>query len=99
MQASRIDTDWEGVQADLKRIRDTLLQRQGAMVNMTADEGTLSSVRPHLEAFLGSLPDKSSGPVTWGQTLQPLNEAITVPTQVGFVILCMMCLVADDASL
>lgn len=52
------------------------------MVNMTADEGTLTSLRPHLDAFLGSLPAQSAAPVSWGQTLQPLNEAITVPTQV-----------------
>lgn len=88
VQASRIDTDWEGVEADLKRIRDTLLQRQGAMVNMTADQGTLSSLRPHLDSFLSSLPAQSAAPVSWGQTLQPINEAITVPTQASGALLC-----------
>lgn len=91
MQASRIDSDWEGVQADLKRIRDTLLQRQGAMVNMTADEATLTSLRPHLDSFLSSLPQHSAAPVSWGQTLQPLNEAITVPTQVCSCPLWLVC--------
>ncbi|KAL0031729.1 hypothetical protein WJX79_003426 [Trebouxia sp. C0005] len=83
--ANRIDADWEGVQADLCRIRDILLQRRGALVNLTADEHTLSSVRPHLDAFLGSLPAESAAPTSWGQMLQPLNEAITVPTQVNYV--------------
>ncbi len=82
VQANRIDADWEGVKADLGRIRDTLLQRRGALVNLTADEHTLSSVRPHLDAFLGSLPAESANPTSWGQMLQPINEAITVPTQV-----------------
>ena len=82
VQANRIDADWEGVKADLHRIRDTLLQRRGALVNLTADHHTLSSVRPHLDAFLSSLPAESAAPTTWGQTLQPVNEAITVPTQV-----------------
>ena len=49
---------------------------------MTADEHTLSAVRPHLDAFLSSLPAESAAPTSWGQMLQPLNEAITVPTQV-----------------
>lgn len=82
LQANRIDSDWEGVKADLHRIRDTLLQRQGALVNLTADDHTLSSVRPHLDAFLSSLPAESAQPTSWGQMLQPCNEAITVPTQV-----------------
>ena len=90
VQANRIDADWEGVQADLVRIRDTLLQRRGALVNLTADENTLSSVRPHLDAFLGSLPAESAAPVSWGQMLQPLNEAITVPTQVCIMLLHLL---------
>lgn len=82
VQANRIDSDWEGVKADLHRIRDTLLQRRGALVNLTADDHTLSSVRPHLDDFLSSLPAESAQPTSWGQMLQPCNEAITVPTQV-----------------
>ena len=81
-QASRIDSDWEGVKADLHRIRDTLLQREGALVNLTADTHTLSSVQPHLNEFLSSLPAQSAQPISWGQMLQPCTEAITVPTQV-----------------
>ena len=82
MQANRIDSDWEGVKGDLQRIRDTLLQRRGALVNLTADDHTLSTVRPHLDDFLSSLPAESAQPISWGQMLQPCNEAITVPTQV-----------------
>ncbi|KAL3139941.1 hypothetical protein ABBQ38_004231 [Trebouxia sp. C0009 RCD-2024] len=83
--ANRIDSDWEGVKADLHRIRDILLQRRGALVNLTADDHTLSSVRPHLDDFLSSLPAESAQPTSWGQMLQPCNEAITVPTQVNYV--------------
>lgn len=85
MQANRIDSDWEGVKGDLQRIRDTLLQRRGALVNLTADDHTLSTLRPHLDDFLSSLPAESAQPTSWGQMLQPCNEAITVPTQVGLM--------------
>ena len=85
MQANRIDSDWEGVKGDLQRIRDTLLQRRGALVNLTADDHTLSTLRPHLDDFLSSLPAQSAQPTSWGQMLQPCNEAITVPTQVGLM--------------
>ena len=87
VQANRIDSDWEGVKADLQRIRDTLLQRRGALVNLTADGHTLSTVRPHLDDFLSSLPAESAQPTSWGQMLQPCNEAITVPTQVRPMLL------------
>ena len=82
LQVRRVDEEWDSVQSDLMRIRDTLLQRKGAFVNLTADDRTLSAVRPHLNSFLGTLPATSAGPVQWSSTLTPLNEAITVPTQV-----------------
>ena len=36
--------------------RAALLQRRGALVNLTADERTLNLALPHVEAFLDSLP-------------------------------------------
>lgn len=77
-----MDDDWDSVRFDLMRIRDLLLQRKGALVNLTADGRTLSAVRPHLDSFLSSLPADSADSVSWANTLMPLNEAITVPTQV-----------------
>ncbi|KAK9805775.1 hypothetical protein WJX73_008308 [Symbiochloris irregularis] len=81
----RINSDWDGVKADLEAIRTALLQRQGAIINMTGDEATLEAARPHVSAFLDALPATSSGRQDWSQRLPRLNEAITVPTQVNYV--------------
>ena len=78
-----MDSEWDGVQADLHRIRSLLLQRRGALVNMTADEGTLAGAQRHVEGFLSALPAEAATPASWSQMLPAMNEAIVVPTQVG----------------
>lgn len=70
------------MQADLEAIRTALLQRRGALLNLTGDEATLEAARPHVAAFLDSLPAEAASPSDWAQRLPRLNEAITVPTQV-----------------
>ena len=83
LQAQRVDSEWDGVKADLHRIRSLLLQRRGALVNMTADEGTLAGAQQHVEGFLSALPAEAATPASWSQMLPAMNEAIVVPTQVG----------------
>ena len=68
------------------RRRACLLQRRGALVNMTGDESTLSLAAPHIEAFLDSIPVVAGSAGQWTQVLTPQNEALVVPTQVGVVI-------------
>eukprot|EP00884_Botryococcus_braunii_P006457 jgi/Botrbrau1/15812/Bobra.40_1s0001.1 len=84
--AKRVDSDWDSVQADLEAIRSALLQRRGALINVTADERTLKLADPHITAFLESLPTES-GPelCDWDQRLPSISEALTVPTQVNYV--------------
>ncbi|GAB4815027.1 hypothetical protein N2152v2_002073 [Parachlorella kessleri] len=83
--ANRLESDWEGVKADLEKIRSALLQRRGALVNLTGDERTLSLASPAVEAFLDSLPLVAGNGARWDQLLTPQNEALVVPTQVNFV--------------
>lgn len=52
---------------------------------MTADERTLSAVRPAMNGFLAALPAEAGPQAEWPSHLEPLNEAITVPTQVNYV--------------
>ena len=40
------------MQADLEAIRSALLQRRGALVNLTADASTLSAVTPQVSSFV-----------------------------------------------
>ena len=69
-------------QADLEAIRSALLQRRGALINLTGDEATLSAARPLVSDFLESLPAEAAGPADWNRRLDRLSEAICVPTQV-----------------
>lgn len=81
----RVDSDWPSVQADLESIRSVLLTRNGAIINLTADEGTLSAARPHISAFLDALPSDAKQKADWSNTVARINEALVVPTQVNYV--------------
>lgn len=83
--AHRVDSDWDSVQADLATIRTQLLQRRGAIVNMTGDDKTLAAAAPHVSNFLSSLPAEAGTRADWSGRLSAANEALTVPTQVNYV--------------
>mmetsp|Transcript_3635 Transcript_3635/g.10465 ORF Transcript_3635/g.10465 Transcript_3635/m.10465 type:complete len:1063 (+) Transcript_3635:286-3474(+) len=83
--AARIDSDWDGVVADLEAIRSAVLSRSKAYVNMTADGPTLDAASSGVESFLQSLPDTELVAADWSSTLPCTNEAICVPTQVNYV--------------
>ena len=68
-------------QADLEAIRGALLQRRGALVNMTADGRALGAARPQVAAFLDALPAEGAADADWAGALPRRNEAICVPTQ------------------
>merc|ERR1712113_824966 len=54
----RIDEDWEGVQSDLETIRACLLHDDGILVNMTADEKTLTAADGYVKDMLSAFPSK-----------------------------------------
>ena len=84
---SRIDSDWESVREDLESIRSAVLQRKGALANITGDEKTLSVAQTRLEDFWHSLPAVAKSPSdrAWSGQLPQVNEALLVPTQVNYV--------------
>ncbi|KAF8058036.1 PREP1 [Scenedesmus sp. PABB004] len=86
--AKRVEEDWEGVQADLEAIRSHLLQRKGAIVNLTGDERALSAAQAHVDDLLSRLPGTaalSGAAGGWQGALPRVNEALVVPTQVNYV--------------
>ena len=62
--------------------RTALLQRRGAIVNMTGDEATLSAASSAISGFLSALPETAASKADWAGCLPMVNEALTVPTQV-----------------
>ena len=87
--AKRIDADWDGVVADLEKIRAAVVSRAGSVTNLTADAKTLDATAGAVQSFLDSLPAEGTGAATeaWSKdlVLPPVNELITVPTQVNYV--------------
>ena len=83
--ARRIDSDWPGVEAQLKQLRDLLLNRANMVVNITADGAMIDGVRPQIESFLADLP--ASGPTGsgWGFAQNQRSEGLTFPGQVNYV--------------
>jgi Zn-dependent M16 (insulinase) family peptidase len=81
----RIDTDWEGVLADLETIRVKLLNREAMLVNATLESDGWRQVKPRLEAFLEALPGQEFVPVHWQMDQMTGHEGLVIPAQVNFV--------------
>ncbi len=88
--AERIDSDWPGVLADLEAVRGHLVNRAGMIANVTLDETPYAAFAPQLAGFLAGLPDDSSRPPRFSETLSdlpalPRHEGLTFPAQVNYV--------------
>ncbi|GKV37997.1 hypothetical protein SLEP1_g45955 [Rubroshorea leprosula] len=82
----KVDNDWDGISSSLEEIRQSLLSRNGCLLNMTADSKTLTDTEKFVSKFLDLLPSNSSVErVSWNARLPPNNEAIVIPTQVNYV--------------
>jgi len=82
----RVDSDWDGVLADLHTISACLNNRAGSVTNLTADAKTLDLSMNSVEAFLNSLPAVGAGKSEQWTGINPKqNEILTVPTQVNYV--------------
>jgi len=85
--AARIESDWEGVLADLEAVRAAIINRRGLMLNVTLDASNWAAVEPQVRAFLGRLPSAEVNPQTWDwrAAALPAHEGLSVPAQVNFV--------------
>lgn len=83
--ADRVDSDWNDIQQDLETIRSYLINRNGAVVNVTGDEDTLLTAKPYISQFLDALPNHVRDKADWSSMLPLANEALVVPTQVNYV--------------
>lgn len=86
----RVDQDWEGIASSLNDIRKSLLSRKSCLINVTAEGKNLTNSLQYLDKFVNSLPNiQSIGSGSWQSQLSPVNEAIVIPTQVKYLLLCV----------
>ncbi len=86
----RVDEDWPAVAESLEAIWTALLARKDAIVNLTADDRTLIRAESHVATLLDTLPEHSSGLVSWDQQLPLINEGLVIPTQVNIFDTCYL---------
>ena len=90
---SQAENDWDTLHARLTKIRDSIVRKNGMVVNLTGDEQVLSRAMPAIDSFLEKLPVQD-GPVvnnlaaTWSPDKlgNMENEGFTVPSQVNYVV-------------
>jgi Zn-dependent M16 (insulinase) family peptidase len=83
--AKAVDEDWPGVLADLEEMRNTLLNRNDMIVNVTLDEEGWSEFQPLVNEFLGNLPATDSRDGEWSPETAFDFEGMTIPAQVNYV--------------
>jgi Zn-dependent M16 (insulinase) family peptidase len=86
--AVRMDTDWNGVLADLEELRGALVRRGGAVMNLTMDEGMLSAHGERFREFVACLPGGTStgwAPEAWPGPEEAGHEGLVIPAQVNCV--------------
>jgi len=81
----RIDNDWGSVEQALLAIRDSLVNRNGMVVNVTADGALWQAVRGALAGFVADLPGRDAAPAGWAIAPQPRSEGLIIPAQVNYV--------------
>ncbi|MCR6671904.1 insulinase family protein [Devosia ginsengisoli] len=81
----RVESDWDSVEAALKRIRDTLFNRGRMVVNVTADGTLWERAKGEIEGFLGRLPDGDFAFADWAIDYAPKSEGLIIPAQVNYV--------------
>ena len=83
--SERVVSDWDSVRADLEILRGLILNRQDAVLNLTADAATLAAVQPYAAALGRALPTAFSVPLEREPLRAATNEALIVPAQVNYV--------------
>ena len=86
------ENSWDKVSARLESMRDKIVKKNGAIINLTADEATLKTAFNALDTFTNDLPAKTSASSdlvekwTEAKLNAKENEGFYVPSQVNYVV-------------
>lgn len=82
----RIESDWEAVAADLRRMYDQVIRKSGLVVNITSDEENIDAARPGAWQLVQALPEgEAQAAAAWPVSTWEGSEALTLPAQVNYV--------------
>jgi Zn-dependent M16 (insulinase) family peptidase len=83
--AERVETDWQGVLADLEAMRQALVNRSSLVCNVTVDALGWQRFQPDLGAFLDKLPAAKVVRQAWQPAGGSPFEGLSIPAQVNYV--------------
>jgi presequence protease len=81
----QVEQDWPAVQKTLFAMRDAMLVRSNALLNVTIDGENWQALQPQIEEFLANLPSRPVERPTWTLEAMPEKEGLTIPAQVNYV--------------
>ena len=83
--ARAVDERWPEVLDSLEAVREGLISRTGALVNVTVDDAHRPELEDRVNELLESLPAGRSTRQTWTARHTDLFEGLTVPSQINYV--------------
>jgi Zn-dependent M16 (insulinase) family peptidase len=83
--ADKVDNDWPSVLAALQAIHDTVVNRNGMIVNVTLDDANWQTIQSQVSAFVADLPTAQAADADWTPERVTANEAFTIPAPVNYV--------------
>ncbi len=83
---ARMDTDFDGVLADMAELRGLLLRRDGALFDITGTAELCARAEQAGTSLLQALPATGAAPATdWAAPAFPAAEAFIAPSQINYV--------------
>ncbi len=80
-----IETDWNRVLQDLRIIRETLVNRNGMILNVTIDDKGLQKIQSDIINFISDISDAEEEKAKWPEGKYADFEGILIPSQVNYV--------------
>ena len=81
----RVKNDWENVQSDIALLWESLIIRDGMILNLTVGLDGWNKVKPFVKTFIEKIPQRKSEKAQWKIGLTVENEAFKIPAQVNYV--------------
>jgi len=83
--AQAVESDWPSVLTVLEQVRNTLLNREQMLSNITVDQSEFDRVASALNDFISSIPQAPAVTSAWPGKDREAVEGLTIPAQVNYV--------------